>query len=223
MTAKHIGFDVSRYQRPDAWSWPGLAAMSATIVARATYGTRPDETFPEYAAKCREHGVRLGAYHFFRQSQPWGEQVDAFLTAADTLKTGDVLPVIDLEDNSKFDGPIKAAQFSEDAERMASFVRDVYGGLVVYMSSYFPAVLGNPEWLKDPGYRIWLADYAKEPGSPRTLYSHRWNWHQPAPEWTHLYEGRDQKGNLVEVDHIYANPEHEPGVMLIGEMPNACA
>ena len=191
--------------------------MSATIVARATYGTRPDETFPEYAAKCREHGVRLGAYHFFRQSQPWGEQVDAFLTAADTLKTGDVLPVIDLEDNSKFDGPIKAAQFSEDAERMASFVRDMYGGnCIVYMSSYFPAVLGNPSWLREPGYRFWIADYRPELEAPRMPYQPmRWHWWQKMPIENALYRGGP-------VDHIYANPEHEPGVMLIGEMPRGC-
>ncbi|MCA9645827.1 MAG: hypothetical protein KC492_34285 [Myxococcales bacterium] len=214
MTAKHIGFDVSKWQRPELWHWPGLAAMSATIVARATYGTEPDETFPEYARLCREHGARLGAYHFFRQTQALGEQLNAFENALLTwLGPGDVLPVLDLEDNTQFDGPLKPRAFNADARRLAEWIRDEYGGCILYYSAFFPAALGNPKWLGEDGYRHWIADYDAPPGFPRA----EWHWHQPRPEPTPLFNG----GRSV-VDHIYANPEHEPGVMLIGEMPGVC-
>lgn len=215
MTAKHIGFDVSHHQQPALFDWQALGSTPAVIVARATYGTKPDATFPEYARLCREHGVVLGAYHFFRQTEPNLWQIEAFQVAISLIGPGDVHPVLDLEDNTQFDGPALPNVFNCPARAMAEYLRDVYGGCILYYSSYFPAALGNPEWMREPGYRHWVADYGRPAGEPRHPHTPSWHWHQPEPVRTPLYRGGP-------VDHIYANPEHEPGVMLIGELPTVC-
>jgi GH25 family lysozyme M1 (1,4-beta-N-acetylmuramidase) len=98
------GIDVSSWQNPAKFDWPALAKSGKFLIARASYGKKPDKTFTRYAALCREHGVVFGAYLFYRQTQTvtdqfavWNRQLDAI----GELLEGDVFPVLDMEENKR--------------------------------------------------------------------------------------------------------------------------
>lgn len=180
------GLDVSHWQNPDKFDWEELKERGVKfMVARASYGkSTADRQFVKFAEKIREHGLTFGAYLFYRQIHTVEEQMALFdrqLELIGGLKPGDMYPVLDMEHNgANGDGRPKAKLFSDSCHRIAEQWRDEYGGVIIYYSSYFPEYLKpHHEWIDDNF--SWLADYDREPGSPRTPYTDTWHIHQPKP------------------------------------------
>lgn len=151
------GVDVSHHQPPTKMHYDALPG-NGVVIARATYGTKPDKAYAEHVKRARAAGKRVGAYHFFRPSQDWKAQYDAFLRAAN-LQRGDVAPVLDIEQD-----PFPAETYKRyytkahyaTAQDFALELRDLYGECILY---------GGAHWLHDfcgrwvLDYPVWTAHY----------------------------------------------------------------
>jgi GH25 family lysozyme M1 (1,4-beta-N-acetylmuramidase) len=191
-----FGFDVSSWQlhpkensKDKGFDWPKVAEQASFFIARATYGIKADTDFHHFAKTVQElRSLPFGAYHFYRQSQSWEDQIAQFrcrLEAIGGLRAGlDLVPTLDLEENNKNgDGWPKPSVFNSSGRAFAEAIRDEYGACIIYMSSFFPEVLGAPKsdkwkWMLEPGYYFWLADYSVSDGLPRTPYTPEWALHQ---------------------------------------------
>lgn len=162
------GIDISHWQLPKDLDWTKLAQSQRFAIARATYGTRSDKHFRTHVASARKAGLIVGAYHFYRQTQPVGAQLSAFfgeLEAVDYGK-GDLLPVVDLEWNEKNDGKVRPDVFNTEARALVEKIEQEFGGCYVYIAPGFFELLGKPAWaLRHPW---WVSHYTKaaEPWCP---------------------------------------------------------
>jgi hypothetical protein len=202
------GFDVSKWQIPEQFDWAAMEADEEFrfIVARASYGKGlADPHLVQFATKADEHNLTFGVYHFARQIHSAEEQLALFdkqIRSIGGLKAGDFYPVLDIEENSKYDGKPKAQLFSTICRTMAEALKAEYGNVILYYSAFFPEWFGSHRaWMVQGGYLHWLADYNRPDGQPRTPYTPTWQLHQPKPRTTPYYK----KGREV-VDHNVVNP-----------------
>ncbi len=185
MNYKYHGIDVSHHQSPTRIVH---SESPDFCVARATYGTRPDKEFETHIRQARAGGVAVTGYHFFRQGQTAKAQLNAFMAQlgrAD-ISTGDIIPVLDLEANSKYDGPINPDLYGTGAQEMAKALRKSYGECIIYGGGWFYQLLrGHGDWILD--YPMWVAHYrggdtVLGPSTP------------PGKDWVMWqYEGRNNK------------------------------
>lgn len=151
--------DVSHHQPPAKVDYARAKELGFVgVIARATYGVRPDETFDDHVRSARAAGLIVGGYHFFRQQQDPGAQARAFAdtVAAVNYGPGDILPALDLEANGAYDGEPIPAQY-ERAKRIYVDWHRRFGGAMVYFSPAFWTAMGRPQWWVDGP--IWIAHY----------------------------------------------------------------
>src|SRR5688572_1676229 len=138
------GVDISSHQNPTAINWEALAKTHRFVICRATYGTRTDSQFAAHVAAARRVGLKVGAYHFYRQTQPIELQLAAFAGATDG-KILDLVPALDLESNDSFDGPADPALYA-NAKPMADAWRTQFGNYLLYTTASFWRQMGSPAW-----------------------------------------------------------------------------
>lgn len=175
-----LGIDVSHYQDPKAVPWAELGAVSGFAIVRVTYGTRRDAKAYDHIARAREHGVTVGAYHFFRASESVPAQLEALhaaCVAADYGKPRDIVPAIDWEDDGS--RPI-APEHAPLAEEFCAEVAQATGRQpLLYITQRDWGRVGRPGWAL--GYPLWVAHYSSparlEPatpaGHPWAIWQHR--------------------------------------------------
>lgn len=95
------GIDVSRHQ--GSIFWPSVKAMHVKDIQldftfiKATEGlTRVDPLYKRNWQKTREIGIPHGAYHFYIATKSGAAQAKNFINTV-TLQTGDLPPVVDVE------------------------------------------------------------------------------------------------------------------------------
>lgn len=165
------GIDVSHHQAPGAISWAKLGETHRFVVARATYGTRPDETFREHIRRALDVGLTVGAYAFFRPGHEAAEQLDAFAAAVDAVGMGPgwLCPTLDVEQNEQHDGPISADRYAP-AEEICRSWRERWGAAMVYTNPSMWAAIGSPGWLRE--HHLWIAHYGVP--APKTPFGLPW-------------------------------------------------
>ena len=181
MTELIRGVDVSSHQSSDAIVWAELAKTHRFLIARATYGTRPDPTFAEHVHRARDVGIVTGAYAFFRSSQDAQAQLDVFAAAVEPLGMGPgwLPPALDLESNVSNGDPLSAAKYAP-AEAVCEAWVQRWGRAIVYSNISTWSALGNPEWIRE--HLLWVAHYtlASVPRTPLDLPWHIWQ-HRVSP------------------------------------------
>ena len=91
------GIDVSHYQRRINWAEVVAKQPLEFAFVKATEGQDyTDSLFCCNWAALSQHGVRRGAYHFFRAYGCGYEQAQHFLSTVD-MQPGDLAPVLDIE------------------------------------------------------------------------------------------------------------------------------
>lgn len=176
------GVDVSHHQPPARINY---AAIPDFLVARASYGSRPDAQFLEHIKRTRDAGKLVGAYHFFRQTQPVGAQLDCFLEQMGRagIGEGDLIPTLDLEYNV-YDGKIDDTLWHNQAREIAGTLAAMYGTCYVYGSSY-EILMHAGEWpLQHP---LWVAHYRGASNFRGPSVQAPWDWEI----WQ--YEGRNNE------------------------------
>lgn len=134
---------------------------------RAAYGDIVDNSAGPNLSGARAAGVKRGVYHFLRTSKSYQAQIDLMLRLIDTLHigVGDLPPVIDVEDNPRFDGPWdrkNSDMFITAIDRWVMAVHDKIGAWpVIYSRASFWEELGNPTTFGN--CPLWVASYRTAP------------------------------------------------------------
>jgi len=167
-----IGYaiDVSHHQNPEALPWEKIYRGSVDLViARAAYGADyMDPAMEEHLAHARSIGAKVGAYFFFRASQPWIQQAqtleDALVRA--NYGTGDVVPALDIEPDPLPDLQEVTPAWSESCRLFTEAIRASFGECLVYITQRDWHAMGSPSWVLDRP--LWIAHYtaAPTPASP---------------------------------------------------------
>lgn len=154
------GIDVSHHQAPASLNWSAIASEHAFVYARATYGTQTDRHFVEHITAAQAAGMRVGGYHFFRQTQPVDEQIQALFATLDDAGCGEgwLPPCIDVERN-EHDGELDPALYRAGVRAMLDACIDRYGAVVVYCNRGDWTRIGEPDWFRDSRILIWVAHW----------------------------------------------------------------
>jgi GH25 family lysozyme M1 (1,4-beta-N-acetylmuramidase) len=159
------GIDVSHHQ-PSIDFQKVKEQGQAWVICRATYGTRPDETFGKHWKAASAAGLKVSAYHFLRykSGQSAQAQVDAFLSAlhqqVDPAALG--VPVaLDVEANAAYDDPLNHASYVEQLELWLTKVTEAtHVAPLVYTGPGFWNTLPGVESFC-PRHPLWVAHYTK--------------------------------------------------------------
>ena len=132
------------------------ARKIAFVCLKATEGeTMRDKDFAARLGQARSHGIRTGAYHFFRTSKDAALQAENFIAAAGDLRHGDLPPVLDIETVHR---GCSKAELNRKALIWLRQVERHYGRKpVVYTYDNFAARWLSPQITSD--YPVWIARY----------------------------------------------------------------
>ncbi len=142
------GIDVSYHQGAIDWSRVAATDVSFAFI-RATYGVSQDKRIDENWRAARETGLLCGAYHFFRNGKDPQAQADAFLNAfaSGGYGAGDLPPVIDVEENLRYDPPLTdiAAYIAGVALWIGAVKKALGKTPIIYTLDSYWRELGNPD------------------------------------------------------------------------------
>jgi len=182
------GIDVSIYQLWIDWKTVSEQNLIKFAFIKATEGgNHVDKLFKRNWRKSKEHGIKRGAYHFFRQEKGGKEQALNYLETVDFEK-GDFAPVLDIE---VFNGSSKE-QWYRDIDTWLRIVEEKTGKRpIIYSGVSFYRQHLAARYKK---YPLWVANYNR-----RKL--------RPGLKW-HFWQHTDQakiKGIASPVDHNVFN------------------
>ncbi|MBQ9637462.1 MAG: glycosyl hydrolase family 25 [Prevotella sp.] len=153
-TCEHVhGIDLSHYQGNVFWQAIGENAKMAYVYLKATEGgDRIDEKFQQNITMAHEHGLMVGAYHFYRPKTPQQLQLENF-TAQCLPDEQELLPMIDIETV----GGLTTEAFCDSLFRFLELVETAYKQkpLIYTGANFYDKHLQGK--LND--YRIMIAQY----------------------------------------------------------------
>lgn len=183
--ARVPGIDVSKWQGDIDW-----AAVAGTsirfVIMRSTIGDTGstvlsvDPRYLEYVEGATAEGLVVGAYHRANVGRQEGDAVDEadFFVDLARIEAGDVLPVLDIEDD-------RGLSVSELRTWVRTWVKRVHARTgvkpLLYTSpSFWRTFLGDWTWFADHGYPLWIAHWGvQEPDVPAAEWGgHGWTYWQ---------------------------------------------
>ena len=173
------GIDVSRYQKIINWS--DVKNMQVKnikigfVFIKATEGIdKIDERFQRNWLHAGEENIPKGAYHYFIAGKSGKAQADNFIEIV-KLKTGDLPPVLDIEETygvSKTGIQKQIKDWLEKIEKEYKVKPIIYSNINFY-NNYLRGTFDD--------YPFWVAHYF-QPGKPGT--DRKWTF------WQHSEQGR---------------------------------
>lgn len=159
------GIDVSHHNNEIDWDKVKEAGVEFAFVKATEGATYQDPTFAGHFAAIKKRGILRGAYHFFQpKTSSVSAQVANFCNVFGSARTGDLQPVLDIENEKLYAGISKKAA-ADLAVAWCDGVRAKLGDKVtpiIYASPGFvDGILGNDTRLK--GYPLWIANYTSNP------------------------------------------------------------
>jgi lysozyme len=149
------GIDVSRWQKEVDWMLVKEADVKFAFV-KATQGDfRKDPYFARNWEETKRHGIKRGAYHFFKPEAPVQGQIDLFLSIVN-LEPGDLPPVLDVEVS---DSRVSSEDLRKSIKTWLEAVSAHYGVKpIIYTSqNYYRRYLQG----YFPEYLFWIARYSE--------------------------------------------------------------
>ena len=121
-TCQHIhGIDISHYQHGVFWEAVGSTKMAYVYIKATEGGDRIDSRYEENIQMARQHGIKVGSYHFYRPKADQGEQLANFLTQC-RPEEQDLIPMIDVETTARLD----SAEFCDSLFKFLELVEMAY-------------------------------------------------------------------------------------------------
>ena len=185
----HYGIDLSHHNRTADIRWDSLRVMTdmlgrttrsiskartirpvSFVILKATEGeTFRDKKFQSLWEEAASHGIKRGAYHFYRSSKDPLAQADHFIGTVGNLRYTDLPPVLDFETIHR-GRDIKP--LNEDLGIWLNAVETHYGRTpVIYCPDSFAKDIISREILDK--YPVWVAHYGVL--SPDVK---KWKWWQ---------------------------------------------
>ncbi|MCX2740512.1 glycoside hydrolase family 25 protein [Pontibacter anaerobius] len=148
------GIDVSRWQKEVDWDMVSQSGVSFSFIKATEGDYKQDPFFARNWEETKRHGIKRGAYHFYKPEIPVARQVELF-TSTVTIEPGDLPPVLDLE---VMDRELTPEQLRKDVRTWLEAVTAHYGVRPIiytgqnyyrrYLKGYFP------------DYHFWIARYS---------------------------------------------------------------
>ncbi|MBC5774531.1 lysozyme [Pontibacter sp. KCTC 32443] len=164
------GIDVSRWQKEVDWMQVKESGVTFAFV-KATQGDfRLDPFFARNWEETKRHGIKRGAYHFFKPEAPVQDQITLF-TSTVTLAPGDLPPVLDVEIS---DPRMTGEQLRTSIKTWLEAVTKHYGVKpIIYTSQNY-----YRRWLQGhfSDYHFWIARYS--PVKPEVHHTDSWMFWQ---------------------------------------------
>lgn len=155
-TCSHIhGIDMSHYQGDVFWKAIGDNRHMAYVYLKATEGgDRIDDRYEENIRMAREHGLKVGSYHFYRPRTEQARQLANFMTQCIPGEQ-DLIPMIDIESS----GGLPSEEFCDSLFRFLEMVEEAYGQkplLYTFTNFYNKHFCGRLD-----GYPLMIAQYTE--------------------------------------------------------------
>lgn len=193
-----FGIDVSQYQGNINWSEVKKSHHPIDFVfIRATMGADGIDThFESNWNNAKNNNFTRGAYHYYRPHENSAAQFENF-KAAVKLTQGDLIPVLDIEKESKYGrenlraGVLNWLKLAEEEYGVKPII---YTGLKFYED----VLKGHVD-----SYHLWIAAYS---GKHR-LTGVEWTFHQFTEKVRvkgikAMVDGNDFKGSLIEFNQL---------------------
>ncbi len=156
---KHLGIDVSRYQRKINWKqlseMQDLGKRIDFVFIKATQGTYlTDRQFKRNWREAKKYNLSRGAYLFFDPRKDGAKQAKHFIHKVKLAK-GDFAPIIDFEDLYGI-----SAHKARDAFKACALTLEAHYGVppILYTYTHFYKKNLNQDFDK---YPLWIAQYKK--------------------------------------------------------------
>lgn len=123
-TCSHVhGLDMSYYQGDVFWEVVGNNRKMAYVYLKATEGSsRIDPKYERNIYLAKQHGLKVGSYHFYRAQVPQDVQLRNFMSQC-RPKDQDLIPMIDVEAVPK---GMSSAEFCDSLLVFIELVEDAY-------------------------------------------------------------------------------------------------
>lgn len=170
------GIDISSYQREIQWDSvkvmtdtkkrttssklhaKDIKPISFVFIKASEGASMKDKKFTEHWSEAGRHGIRRGAYHFFRSSKDPVRQAENFIRAVGVIRETDLPPVLDIETIHK---GCSIEELNDKALIWLEIIEDHYDRKpIVYSSAYFIRDILSDNITGH--YPIWVAHYEKE-------------------------------------------------------------
>lgn len=191
-----FGIDVSRYQSIIDWEKARNDGVMFAFVKASEGETYRDLYFSRNVDGCNEHGIAVGAYHYFKANVDPIKQAEHFYSVCKG-HTFQLPPVMDFEVL-----PTGAEMASRFIGATAAYWDD---SPLIYSCPAFLKSLPRDQWLEDLAkYRLWIAHYNGRPGEPMAT-----------PPWTEwLFHQYSDKGKRLGIAgpcdlNVFAGTEEE--------------
>ncbi|RAU84220.1 glycoside hydrolase family 25 protein [Pontibacter arcticus] len=164
------GIDVSRWQKEVDWALVKEAEISFAFVKATQADFRLDPYFARNWEETKRHGIKRGAYHFYKPEAPIQGQIDLFINTV-SLEPGDLPPVLDIE---VFDKNISSEKMRQDIKLWLEAITAHYGVkpiIYTYQNYYRRYLQGH-----FPEYHFWIARYS--PAQPEVHHTDKWMFWQ---------------------------------------------
>lgn len=189
-----LGIDISNHQGTFDWAAAKAGGVKFAWVKATEGKTFVDKQLARNLSEARKYGIPVGAYHFARpdfgtaDAEAEAAHFVKTLKANGGLKSGDLLPVLDLEST---DGP-KGASLSQWASKWMAAVQKALDVKAVFYSypSFITSTMAGAFGLGD--HILWLASYGPNDGQQHRA--------KPVGAW-----------NVVDV-HQYTSNGRIPGI-----------
>ena len=150
-------------------------------------GDFKDQKFQQYWLQAREHGLTVGAYHFYRLCRSGEIQAQNFIATVPN-KTDALPPVIDLEYDAQCINTFTKEQLLKEIQLMHDRLYQHYGKQpIFYISKAFYNIILAGQFSKTP---LWVREYQ---GKPQLKNNPKWLF------WQHTNQG-EIKGIVKSVD-----------------------
>ncbi|PRY15048.1 lysozyme [Pontibacter ummariensis] len=170
------GIDVSRWQKEVDWSLVRETDVAFAFIKASQGEFRIDPYFARNWEETKRHGIKRGAYHYFKPEAPALCQVELFKSIV-TLEPGDLPPVLDVE---VVEPGMKGEELRRNIKVWLEEITAHYGVKpIIYTSQNY-----YRRWLQGhfQEYHFWIARYSDN--KPELHQADSWMF------WQHTDRGR---------------------------------
>ncbi|WP_180028856.1 GH25 family lysozyme [Acinetobacter sp. YH16032] len=154
------GFDVSHHQKEIRWSQIPKKEYQFVYLKATEGGDFKDRKFQDHWLKAREHGFKVGAYHFYRLCRDGKVQALNFIDSV-PRKEDALPPVIDLEYDSNCINTYSKEQLLYEIDVMHDLLHQHYGKQpIFYVSKAFYNIVLAGAFTNTP---LWVREYTAQP------------------------------------------------------------
>jgi len=160
------GIDVSNYQKDINWNATAQDPSIKYVYVKATEGaTHKQHRYRRNIESARQHGVKVGSYHFLSTTSPIQKQFENFISMAKPEEQ-DLIPLLDVETHAGW----SVKQLQDSVMLFVQLLEDYYGckPMIYTSSSYFNTKLGYDF----KNYPLFIARYSKN--EPQLNFGAKW-------------------------------------------------